>query len=70
MYLKVTIQTGSRRGLRAGAECSSLLTVAQGFCILYNGEMLVCSPSALREMDCRIVSVAAWLLVARKEVTK
>lgn len=40
--------------------------VAQGNFILYIGEVLVCSPCALREMDCNMVSVAAWLLVARR----
>lgn len=40
--------------------------VAQGYFILYTGEVLVCSPCALREMECSMVSVAAWLLVARR----
>lgn len=40
--------------------------VAQGYFIMYEGEMLGCSPWAFREMDCRMVSVAVWLLVARR----
>lgn len=40
--------------------------VAQGYFVLYKGEILVCLPCALREMDCRMVSVVAWLLVARR----
>lgn len=40
--------------------------VAQGYFILYKGEMLVCSPYTLREMDCRMVSVTTWLFIARR----
>lgn len=39
--------------------------VAQGYFVLYKGEMLVYLSCALRETGCRMVSVAAWLLVAR-----